>query len=310
MTPESPKDPIDALSGWTGRAASAPRASEPWLTRRQRIALMSLVVAGHAGLGLMLDLGSRVARETDEALRTTLVFLSPPEPEPKPRPADTAPAPIPESTPLAPVRRPSPARPASTGATAAAPTTALQVVELPSAPETLQLYRADGSIELPDEVKDQLEGVLDPGRAFSFQYPGLVEGGTFMDRQPALVYEETRFEQYWKPQQDVLTEFLERAVEATTQTIEIPVPGDPGAKIVCKVAILAAGGACGVVRNNDGYVVDPDDPNTLDPEEEKQCAAWWDQIVSATGQEAWRRTRDLYERSCRKPPAKPALGSG
>lgn len=179
----------------------------------------------------------------------------------------------------------------------------MQVVEAtPDAP--LQLFRADGSVELPEEVKQQLEDVLADDRGFAFQYPGLMEGGTFMERQPALVYEATQFDQYWRPNQDILTEFLERAVEATTQTIEIPVPGDPGAKLVCQVSVLAMGGGCGVVRNDFGYVVGLDDPATLSPEEARQCEAWWDQIVSATGQETWRRTRQLYESSCRKPLAK------
>jgi len=218
VTPESPKDPLDALSGWTGRLASVPRPVAPWLTRRQRIVLMTLVVAGHAGLGVMLDLGSRVAPEDVDATQTTLVFLSPPAPERPPEPPVEAPRPAP-TTATPPRPRPaSPAGAAPSPAASPAQSIALQVVEVPAAPaERLALFRADGSIELPDEVKDQLEGVLDPDRAFSFQYPGLIEGGTFMDRQPALIYEETRFEQYWKPQQDILTEFLERAVEAARQ---------------------------------------------------------------------------------------------
>jgi hypothetical protein len=51
-------------------------------------------------------------------------------------------------------------------------------------------------------------------------------------------------------------------------------------------------------------VVETDDPNTLDPEEDKQCQAWWDRIVGASNQDVWRHTRDLYEAQCRKPLAK------
>ena len=120
MTSESPKDPIEALSGWTGRAASTPRASAPWLTRRQRITLMSLVVGGHVGLGLLLDLGSRIAPDEVDATRTTLVFLAPPEPVAPPEPPPPVPADTPRAEPSQASPRPRvPALPA--GATFADP---------------------------------------------------------------------------------------------------------------------------------------------------------------------------------------------
>jgi hypothetical protein len=122
-----------------------------------------------------------------------------------------------------------------------------------------------------------------------------------MRRQPALVYEPTQYEQYWKPERGRLTELLEKAVESTTGTVEIPIPGSPGSKLVCTVSVLAAGGGCGIVNNNDGYVLVLDDPNTLSPAEDKQCREWWDKIVSATSQDVWRGTRALYEAQCRKP---------
>lgn len=308
VTSERPHEPLDALAAWRGWPAPEPVPETPWLSRRQRIGLMAGVLAGHALLVWMLDLGTRIRIDPPPPRETTLVFLEPP---PAPAPP-TEPEPRPEPEPAPPTSTERPARPAPTppraSASSPAPTptrrrpreTAMQVVEAPKA-EPLQLFRADGSVDLPEEVKDQLEDVLADDRAFAFQYPNLMEAGTFMERQPALVYEATQFDQYWRPNQDILTEFLERAVEATTQTIEIPVPGDPGAKIVCQVSVLAMGGGCGIVRNDFGYVVGLDDPETLSPEEAKQCEAWWDQIVAASGQEAWRRTRELYERSCRKP---------
>ena len=137
------------------------------------------------------------------------------------------------------------------------------------------------------------------------QQPGLLDSGSFMRRQPALVYEPTRFDEYWIPEKDILTQVLEKAVEATTGTVEIPIPGKPGSKLVCTVSILAAGGGCGIRHNNDGYVVELDDPETLNEQEAAQCAAWWDQITNATSQAAWKGTRELYDFNCRKPLAKP-----
>uniref|UniRef100_UPI0025D9A7E2 hypothetical protein n=1 Tax=Arenimonas sp. TaxID=1872635 RepID=UPI0025D9A7E2 len=66
-----------------------------------------------------------------------------------------------------------------------------------------------------------------------------------------------------------------------------------------------------LVNNNDGYVVNAgDDPDTLSAEEQRQCALWWERIVGPGSQEEWRRTRALYERECRKPPAKDAMPPG
>jgi hypothetical protein len=119
-----------------------------------------------------------------------------------------------------------------------------------------------------------------------------------------LAYEPTRFDRYWIPEKDVLTEILEKAVEATSGTVEIPIPGSPGSKLVCSVSILAVGGGCGIVDKNDGYVVRLDDPDTLNPEEDAQCRAWWDRIAAAGSQAEWRDTRALYDHNCRKPLAK------
>jgi hypothetical protein len=182
---------------------------------------------------------------------------------------------------------------------------AMQAIELAPAGGSLRLYNPDGSIDLPDELRDQLKGATDDSREFSFQQPGLLDSGSFMRRQPALVYEPTRFDEYWIPQKDILTEVLEKAVEATTGTVEIPIPGKPGSKLVCTVSILAAGGGCGIRHNNDGYVVELDDPDTLNEQEAAQCAAWWEQITQASSQAAWKNTRELYDFNCRKPLAKP-----
>ena len=190
-------------------------------------------------------------------------------------------------------------------ATAPGPGAMVAVEPPPPADRPLRLYDADGSIALPDDVIDRLAAVDGDHRVFDYQRPGLLESGRFMDRAPVLAYEGTRFDQYWIPEQPALIEILEKAVKATTGTVEIPIPGTRGGKLVCSVSLLALGGGCGVTNNNRGYVVQADDPTTLSPEEDAQCRAWWEQIVGADDQATWRQTREIYEATCRKPLARP-----
>jgi hypothetical protein len=120
------------------------------------------------------------------------------------------------------------------------------------------------------------------------------------------VYEPTRFDQYWEPQEDLLSEILRKAVEKTSREIRIPIPGAPNKRLVCRVSLLAAGGACGVERNGGNTVLSLDDPKTLSPVEAAACEAWWNRIVGAATQDEWRATRALYDAECRKPLAKVA----
>ena len=216
------------------------------------------------------------------------------------------PDPAPESAPEDPLGAPPPAATAQADQAAPPPASgAMQAVELPpsggpgGAP--LKLFNSDGSLDLPDDVVANLSATTRGDREFGYQMPGLEESGRFMERQPVLVYEPTKFDRYWIPEKDILTSLLEKAVEASTGTVEIPVPGSPGTKLVCTVSVLAMGGGCGFRDNNRGYVVELNDPNTLNPEEEKQCAAWWDRIIGAGTQQVWRETRALYEFNCLKP---------
>ena len=239
---------------------------------------------------LDIDFGELPELTADEA----------PTPEtPADTPAPTAPAPSPSPSPS----------PALSDDFLAAPTApapgAMQALEPAPSTGALRLYNPDGSIDLPDSLREDFAGATDDTPEFSFQQPGLLDSGSFMRRQPALVYEPTQFDEYWIPEKDILTSVLEKAVEATTGTVEIPIPGKPGSKLVCTVSILAAGGGCGIRNNNDGYVVELDDPDTLNPQEAAQCAAWWEQITSATTETAWKNTRELYDFHCRKPLAKP-----
>lgn len=171
----------------------------------------------------------------------------------------------------------------------------------------LRIYDDTGRVSLPVDFIEKLDAANLPSKRFDFQNPDLELTGTFLKRPPAIDFNPTQFEQAWKPDQDILTELLEKAVEKTTKEIKIPVPGNPGVKLVCKVSVLALGGGCGFVPNGGyGRVIadDEDDPNTLSPEEDKQCQAWWEKINNTKSQREWLKTKELYELTCKKPLAK------
>lgn len=173
-----------------------------------------------------------------------------------------------------------------------------------SAPKSVapRIHSADGRVLVPQQT---LDAFLRNGqsRDFDLQRPGLDDMDALLKRPVALEYRATRFEADWQGDRPRLQRVLETAVEKTTATVKIPVPGRPGAYLQCKLTVLAAGGACGFTANDDAYFVAKDDPDTLTQEEERQCRAWWDLIVSAKTQAVWRRTRTLYEQECRKPQA-------
>ncbi|MGH8030148.1 MAG: hypothetical protein ACREO3_09455, partial [Arenimonas sp.] len=163
----------------------------------------------------------------------------------------------------------------------------------------LRLYRPDGSLRLPDGLIEDLDRSTHEPR-FAFQMPDLDKAAHLLDRPPALVYEPTRFDEYWEPNEDLLTEVLRKAVEKTTKEVRIPIPGARGRFLVCRVSLLAAGGACGMERNGGNAVVAIGDPKTLDATEAAACAAWWNRIIGASTQAEWRATRKLYEAECLK----------
>jgi hypothetical protein len=181
----------------------------------------------------------------------------------------------------------------------------MQAVEPPPerqpTPPQLKLYNPDGSLHLPADLMDNMDRQFGDKRQFSYQVPHLDDARKYFARNPALVYEKTRFDQYWTPDDNALGSILRKAVEATTREVKVKVPGTNGTYVVCKVSILALGGGCGVLTNGADWNGPQDDPATLNPEEARQCAAWWEQIVGAKTQDAWRRTKQMYERECRKP---------
>jgi hypothetical protein len=153
---------------------------------------------------------------------------------------------------------------------------------------------------LPDSLLEDMDRTARDPR-FDFRMPDLDAAARLLERPPALVYEPTRFDEYWEPNEDLLSEVLRKAVEKTTKEVRIPIPGARGRFLVCRVSLLAAGGACGVERNGGNDVVSLDDPQTLSATEAAACQAWWNRIVGASTQAEWRATQKLYEAECRKP---------
>ena len=288
--PARDAEPDPALEAFAS-ARFAPRPPVPAMPRSQRLGTAIAVLALHVLFVWVVEQHSQ-GREgpeakADDPIVVDFLIEMPPQVI-RPAPAE-APGPS-TARPLASRPRPATARPIA-GTRRDAPADA----EAP-----LQLYLPDGSVRLPDGLMDALERNA-TDRQFDFQYPGLADAGRLLDRPPVLVYEPTRFDEYWEPDEDLLSEILRKAVEKTSKEIRIPIPGAPGRKLVCRVSLLAAGGACGVERNGGNDVVSLDDPTTLDAEEAAACQSWWDRIVDARTQDQWRATRRLYEDECRKP---------
>ena len=250
-----------------------------------RLWVLALVLLAHALALDWLSRSARVAEREDEAIQVDFI-AAPIE----------APAIVIRPPPKR-ARNPPPAQPSSNNALRLEPPASVA----PSPPERLQLYGLDGRLRLPDNVMDEVDRQFGEQRSFSYQVPHLDDASKMFYRPKALSYESTRFDKYWRPDQDLLTELLTRAVERTTKEIRIPVPGNPKETLVCRVSLLALGGGCGIEVNGSDYTGPKDDPNTLNPEEDRQCQAWWDKIIGARTQDEWRATRKLYEQECRKP---------
>jgi hypothetical protein len=287
---ETPEDPLASLANRPWRPRSLEPARKDSLRLRWRLSILITVVLLHMlGVRVLLELLSK--GDSNDEVITVLNFIEPLLPPP-PLP------PLPAQIPPVPTRKPL-AKPTAVSSQTPQQPTPAKTHHPENAP--LQLYDPDGSLSVPDDMLDQIDRKVGDKRIFSYQIPRIDDAKKIFYRNPPVVYETTRFAQYWKPDQDMLTELLTKMVEATTKEIRIPVPGRPGSTMVCTVSILAFGGGCGVLTNGSDYVGPLDDPNTLSPEEDRQCQAWWEQIIGAKTQELWRKTRALYEAQCRKP---------
>ena len=285
--------------------SARPKLRDP-MPARLRAALLAAVVLAHvlALLGLMALLERR-QRAQDDAIIVDFIERPPPLPEATVVPNETItirmPQPTPKPTRPKPQVVPKDAKPAPVDLP-------MQAFEAPQDQE-LRLYNPDGSLRTPGDMLDRIDEKYGDQRTFSWQIPRLDDAKKYFERNPALAYEKTRFDESWAPDHDALTALLERAVEKTTREVKVKVPGMNGSShLVCTVAVLALSGTCRVITNGADWNGPQDDPNTLNPEEDRQCRAWWDKIVDAKTQDAWRETKKLYEDSCRKPLLRPASG--
>ncbi len=256
-----------------------------------RILLLGLIIAGHFGLFLWLDASSRYQIPKQDFQTRTLVTF-------------TVKSKL-QSLEI-PLRKPVQQK-LKAGSVLTAPGKNANAVR-PQAPaqngSALRVFYADGRVWIPQSAKDEFL-TYGQSRQFDIQRDGLDDMEELLKRPVVLDYRSTRFDEAWQGDKPRLTRLLETAVEKTTATVKIPISGRPGAHLQCKLMVLAATGGCGFTANDDGYFVARDDPDTLSPEEERQCQAWWDLIVSAKTQSEWRRTRSLYGQECLKPLAKP-----
>ena len=293
MSREGTQDPIESSGDWQPRSLRARRPA--WPSPRARTGVFIAVVLAHLGVALWLPwLDVDESPPLDEAIQVGFI---PPDPLPMP-PAEPVIEP-----PMEPERErnaPEPAKPPRPPRRRPVAPLALQVQSVP-APRKLELYGEDGRLKLPEDMLEQIDRKYGDTRTFSYQVPGMERADKLLNRPPPIAYESTRFDEYWQPDQDLLTSLLTQMVEKTTKEIRVKVPGRSQSTMVCKVSLMALGGGCGVLTPGSDYVGPVDDPDTLSPEEDRQCQAWWEQIVGATTQDAWRRTRKLYEAQCRKP---------
>ena len=294
MSREGTQDAIEIMDAWRPQSLRAPEPA--WPSPRARSAVFAAVVLAHLGVALWLPwLDVDESPPRDEAIQVGFI---PPDPLPAPPSEPVVEVAVEPDRPReVPAIRPTTSRPPRRRPVAPQP---LQVQPVP-APRKLELYGDDGRLKLPNDMLEQIGEKFGDTRTFDFQVPGMERADKLLNRPPPIAYESTRFDEYWKPDKDLLTSLLESMVEKTTKEIRVKVPGRSQSTMVCKVSLLALGGGCGVLTPGSNYVGPVDDPDTLSPEEDRECQAWWEQIVGATTQDAWRRTRKLYEAQCRKP---------
>ena len=104
------------------------------------------------------------------------------------------------------------------------------------------LYNPDGSLRVPGP----------PGSASPGQPPGTItdeiadldRAGTWLKRRPN-EFEPTRFEQYWRPHQNLLEEWVSKGIKK----VMVPIPGTTK-KLECVVSLLQAAGGCTVSDPN------------------------------------------------------------
>lgn len=257
--------------------------------RLRRAAALGAVLVVHLGMLLALSLWSQPRPPEPAAGQPIEVVLLGAEPPPLPPPLRQR---LTEAAPPATVarlRRPAPV---------AEPPPAL--AELAPAVPGARIFALDGAILDIESQAAAINRRVDARATFDYQIAGVAEAESAFSLPLAIEYRATRFDRYWKPTPDLLTDVLERAVRASTLQVSLPVPGMPGYRVGCAIVVLAAAGGCGMSEPK-VLVYDIDDPTTLSPEEAKACEQIWERLADARTQSEHRQLRQIYDLGCRLP---------
>lgn len=105
-------------------------------------------------------------------------------------------------------------------------------------PASPRIYTDDGAIALPVDLLGSIDRAV--AERVEFRIADLDKSGMFLRPAP-IDYVPTRFDGFWLPQETLLEEWVRKGVAE----VSIPIPGSSW-RIVCKVSVLAVGGACGI----------------------------------------------------------------
>lgn len=104
------------------------------------------------------------------------------------------------------------------------------------------VFNSDGSVRLAEPGGSASPGV--PPGTVTEEIANIDRAGTWLKRRPT-DYEPTTLDQYWRPNESLLEEWVRRSVS----TIRIPIPGT-SKTIVCQTVLLMLGGGCGISDAN------------------------------------------------------------
>jgi len=175
-------------------------------------------------------------------------------------------------------------------------TAAVAVADAPVARPNLYIDD-DTRAVLPYE---DLYAAATPKRTGGYYTPGDGTEDDVFYRPLALEPNASAFAHAWKPGSSLLTDWLERAVNATTGTVSIPL--NAKFSLVCKVSVVGAGGSCAIVRNaGTGVIVQRPPPPPWERSNRVQCRELRETLENADNPAAVASALDSLTRLCVRP---------
>lgn len=209
------------------------RASGPWTDARpfrihRALTLLALAVAHLALIAMLRAVMAPRLPPYADLPRIEISFLPDAEPVPALAPPSRQPA------------GQAVARSASAPAPPAASSKemAKTAEDEPADAARARLFQPDGRLALSEDLLERLDQAAE--RSVEFRIANLDKAGIFL-RRPPIDYEPTRFDGFWVPSETLLEEWVRKGIKE----VSIPIPGSSW-RIVCKVSLLAPGGACGI----------------------------------------------------------------